>query len=135
MCFSAVDQLHNYDYEGLILQVRSSAFVCLRTPLYAFVCLRHYVEKSRLNDHLWGEPRSNFPTNFSNLSRPRRELKPNRAGIYMTGVEASKVFGPTKIVGTGMAITDEIIGFSQLLGARARAAPPGLRLWPGWSFG
>jgi len=47
-----------------------------------------------------------------------------------TGVDLSKILGGNQNIGEqGVAITDEIIGVSRLLGALARAAPQSLRLW------
>jgi len=40
-----------------------------------------------------------------------------------TGVDLSEILDGTKILGESVTITEEIIGVSQLLGARTRAAP------------
>ena len=45
-----------------------------------------------------------------------------------TGIDLSKILGETKILGEQwVAITDEIIGVSQLLGALVRVSPQSLR--------
>ena len=41
-----------------------------------------------------------------------------------SGVDLKKILGATKILGEKVAITDETIGISQLLGAQAPAVPP-----------
>ena len=43
------------------------------------------------------------------------------------GVDLSKI-GGTKILGEKVVITDKFMGVSQLLGSRAQAAPPSIRL-------
>jgi len=50
--------------------------------------------------------------------------------MSITGLDLSKTLGETKLLG-GVVITDEWMGGSQLLGARARASPS-LRLWCLW---